>query len=288
MEQFLKRFGAIFTLAILLMATANTGITAAAYEPDYSEGNDVATADDGMVVSAHPLATETGYDILNQGGNAVDAAIAMQYVLTVAEPMMSGIGGGGFMMVYDGESGETSIINSRERAPGGADPEMFLGEDGEPVPFEERVRSGKSVGVPGTLRGLEEAHATWGTLQMTELIAPAISIAEEGFVIDDFLANQIADNSEKLQATAAGEVFFNEEEPLAEGDVLIQEDLAKTLNLIKNNGTDIFYNGEIAEATAEVVQEFGGTMTPDDLAAYEVALDEPIWGQFNGDRKSVV
>ncbi len=282
MRQFLKRFGTILTLAVLYTATANPGVIAAAYDPDYGEKNDVATADNGMIVSAHPLATETGYDILSRGGNAVDAAIAMQYVLTVAEPMMSGIGGGGFMMVYDAESGETSIINSRERAPDGADPEMFLGEDGEPMPFEERVRSGKSVGVPGTLRGLEEAHATWGTLQMTELIDPAISIAEEGFAIDDFLANQIADNAEKLQRTAASDVLFNGEQPLAEGDVLVQEDLAKTLNSIKNNGIDTFYNGEIAKATAGAVEEFGGSMTAEDLSAYEVALDEPIWGQFNG------
>lgn len=136
MKQFLKRFGTILTLALLLMSTANPAVSGAAYEPDYTEENDVATAHEGMVVSAHPLASEAGYDVLAKGGNAMDAAIAMQYVLTVAEPMMSGIGGGGFMMVYEGQTGETSIINSRERAPGGADSEMFLDDEGEALPFE--------------------------------------------------------------------------------------------------------------------------------------------------------
>lgn len=282
MKQFLKRFGTILTLALLLMSTANPAVSGAAYEPDYTEENDVATAHEGMVVSAHPLASEAGYDVLAKGGNAMDAAIAMQYVLTVAEPMMSGIGGGGFMMVYEGQTGETSIINSRERAPGGADSEMFLDDEGEALPFEERVRSGKSVGVPGTLRGLEEAHESWGTIDMAELIAPAVSLAEEGFAIDDFLANQIADNADKLQATAASEVFFNEQEPLVEGDVLVQKDLAKTLSLIRDNGIDYFYNSEISEAAANAVQEFGGSMTAEDLSNYEVTWDEPIWGEFNG------
>lgn len=160
MKNFLKRLAAVISLSLLIFSAGIPIVSAEAFDPDYSEDNDVAAADEGMVVSAHPLASETGYDILAHGGNAMDAAIAMQYVLTVAEPMMSGIGGGGFMMVYDGETGETSVINSRERAPAGADREMFLDEDGEALPFEERVRSGKSVGVPGTLRGLEAAHET--------------------------------------------------------------------------------------------------------------------------------
>lgn len=282
MKNFLKRLAAVISLSLLIFSAGIPIVSAEAFDPDYSEDNDVAAADEGMVVSAHPLASETGYDILANGGNAMDAAIAMQYVLTVAEPMMSGIGGGGFMMVYDGETGETSVINSRERAPAGADTEMFLDEDGEALPFEERVRSGKSVGVPGTLRGLEAAHETWGTVDMSALIAPAISIAEEGFMIDDFLSAQISDNAEKLQATAAAEVFFNDAEPLAEGDVLVQEDLAKTLNLIKDNGIDYFYNSEISKAAADAVQEFGGSMTPEDLSNYEITLDEPIWGEFNG------
>src|SRR5699024_11990022 len=143
MKNFLKHLAAVISLSLLIFSAGISVVSAEAFDPDYSEDNDVAAADEGMVVSAHPLASETGYDILANGGNAMDAAIAMQYVLTVAEHMMSCMGVGGFLMVYDGETGETSVINSRERAPAGADTEMFLDEDGEALPCEERVRSGK-------------------------------------------------------------------------------------------------------------------------------------------------
>lgn len=282
MKHFLNRLGVVFRLSLLIFATANPITLAQDYDPDYGEENDAAIADDGMVVSAHPLASEAGYEVLEQGGNAIDAAIAMQYVLTVTEPMMSGIGGGGFMMVYDGATGETSIINSRERAPEGADPEMFLDEDGEPMEFEETVRHGNAIGVPGTLQGLETAHAEWGTLSMEELINPAISIAENGFPIDDFLADMIEESEEKLSRSAASEVFFKDGEPMVEGEMLVQEDLANTLTLIRDNGTEYFYNSEITEATADVVQEFGGSMTAEDIANYDVTIEEPVWGEFNG------
>ncbi len=253
------------------------------YTPDYSEANIEATGDNGMVVSAHPLASQVGLEVLENGGNAIDAAIAMQFALTVVEPMMSGIGGGGFMMVYDAETGETTIVNSRERAPAGADPEMFLDEDGEPLPFQERVMSGNSVGVPGTLRGLETAHEMWGTVDFSELIEPAIYLAENGFPIDDYLSEMIESSSEKLLASPGSEaIFFVDGEPLAEGDMLVQADLSATLQMISDEGADVYFNGDIAEAIAATVQEFGGTMTADDLANYDVTVDEPIWGQYKG------
>lgn len=282
MKQFLSRFGVIFSLSLLIFAAANPITLADTYNPDYGEGNDTDTAEEGMVVSAHPLASEVGNNVLENGGNAIDAAIAMQFTLTVVEPMMSGIGGGGFLMVYEGDTGETSIINSRERAPAGADPEMFLDGEGEEMPFEDRVRHGNSVGVPGTLQGLEAAYSKWGTLPMEDLINPAISIAEEGFPIDEFMADMIVESEEKLSQTAASEVFFNDGEPLTEGDMLVQNDLAKTLSMIRDNGVDYFYNSEISEATANVVQEFEGSMTSEDLANYEVTIDEPVWGEYNG------
>ena len=151
MKSFLSRFSMIFAVTLLTVVTLSQGVLASSFEPDYGTENNIATGNDGMVVSAHPLASEVGLDILNSGGNAIDAAIAMQYALTVTEPMMSGIGGGGFMMVYDAATGETKIINSRERAPAGADPEMFLNDDGEPMEFQDRVIHGNSVGVPLSL-----------------------------------------------------------------------------------------------------------------------------------------
>ncbi len=280
MKSFLSRSSMILGVLLLTVVTLSQGVFAASFEPDYGVENNTATGNDGMVVSAHPLASEVGLDILNSGGNAVDAAIAMQFALNVTEPMMSGIGGGGFMMVYDAATGETTIINSRERAPAGADPEMFLDDNGEPMEFEDRVIHGNSVGVPGTLDGLYTSHNMWGTMAMQDLIAPSIALAEEGFPIDDFLAGEIEASAEKLERSAAGDVFFNDGAPLAEGDMLVQSDFANTLSMISQHGPDVFYNGEIAEAIADTVQEFGGSLAVEDMQNYGVTVDEPVWGQY--------
>ena len=125
MKQFLVRSSLMFGVLLMIVATLSQGILAADYEADYGTENNVAEANGGMVVSAHPLASEVGLDILESDGNAIDAAIAMQFTLNVVEPMMSGMGGGGFMVVHDGATGETTIVNSRERAPAGATPDMF-------------------------------------------------------------------------------------------------------------------------------------------------------------------
>ncbi|MDV2684468.1 gamma-glutamyltransferase [Alkalihalophilus lindianensis] len=242
----------------------------------------VAVDKDGMVSTSHPLASQIGVDVLKKGGNAMDAAIAVQFALNVVEPMMSGIGGGGFMMVYEAETGETTIVNSRERAPAGVDPEMFLTDRGSIIPFQERVRHGNSVGVPGTLKGLEKAHELWGTVPFKQLVTPAFQLAQNGFSVDRQLALQIENNKEKLALTAASDVYLPKGEPLVEGDWLIQRDLAKTLRLIRSHGSKVFYNGEIGEALAETVQEFGGSMTIDDLRDYNVTIDEPVWGEYKG------
>lgn len=467
----------------------NTG-----YEPENPGIKDEQTAegDLGMVVSAQPLASKVGADVLRNGGNAVDAAVAIQFALNVAEPMMSGIGGGGFLMYYDAATEDISVINSRERAPGGATPDMFIdqtekvtgegtfllganelkpdgqkqfhieevmvndldeedsrepafyynfegnsgeswsqnhfhlnergttftidetggqilfdapagnnktsfgqatalmeqvenseltmrfrtddpGEDrrlrlwlradefkstsstyvkngygieidtntnevkliqakdssnstlgtfkfdttsdwqslrfrvdgnalkvrlwqgkeepeawdidtiaGKVMPFSERVQSGKSVGVPGTLKGLETALSNWGTMPMDELIQPAIDMAEDGIEVNWVLANAIAGNAGKLARSAAGDVFLQDGKPLEEGDLLVQKDLAKTFKLIAEQGSDVFYNGEVSEALADVVQEFDGSITTEDLSKYDVTEDEPVWGDYLG------
>ncbi|MEK5067058.1 gamma-glutamyltransferase [Sporosarcina sp. FSL K6-1508] len=267
---------------LLLVGTLPSSVLAKELDMDYKNSKQVATGLDGMVATAHPLASQIGADVLRNGGNAIDAAVAIQFALNVTEPMMSGIGGGGFLMYYDADKEETSIINSRERAPAGATPDMFLDEKGEPIPFGERATGGKAVGVPGTLKGLEEALERWGTRSMDELIDPAIQLASEGFPIDIVLADAIADNKEVLNKTAAGIVFAPNGKPLKEGDKLVQKDLAKTFKLIKSGGTDAFYKGEIAKAVAGVVQKYEGSMTADDIAAYDVRIDKPIWGDYKG------
>ncbi|MCG3088240.1 gamma-glutamyltransferase [Sporosarcina cyprini] len=258
------------------------GAFAKEWDMSYDNLRQVAIGTDGMVTTAHPLATQIGADVLKNGGNAVDAAVAIQFALNVTEPMMSGIGGGGFLMYYDAESGETQILNSRERAPAGATPDMFLDDKGNAIPFAERATGGKAVGVPGTLKGLEEALARWGTMSMEELIDPSIQLAEDGFPIDSVLAQAIEDNKAMLYRTAAGNVFVPNGNPLREGDLLVQKDLAKAFTLIKKEGTDAFYKGDIAKAIADVVQQYGGSLTVEDLAAYDVTMDKPIWGEYKG------
>ncbi|WP_374058379.1 gamma-glutamyltransferase [Bacillus aquiflavi] len=248
----------------------------------YDKYSQVDVGKDGMVATAHPLASEIGADVLRKGGNAVDAAVAIQFALNVVEPMMSGIGGGGFMMVYDNETKKTTIINSRERAPAGATPDMFLDKNGKPIPFSIRSTGGSAVGVPGTLKGLEEALHIWGTRPLEKLITPAIKLADKGFPIDSVLANAIKDHRDKLSQTAAKDVFLPNGKPLEEGDILVQKDLAKTFKLIRSKGTDAFYHGEIATAIAETVQNFGGSMTKEDLRNYNTTIDEPIWGEYKG------
>lgn len=277
----MKRRLSVFLIAILF--AGGFPVSTEAKKPEKKEEySQVDVGRDGMVTTAHPLASKIGADVLKKGGNAIDAAVAIQYALNVTEPMMSGIGGGGFMMVYDGKTEETTIINSRERAPAGAAPDMFLDENGVPIPFSERYKGGTAVGVPGTLKGLETALGMWGTRSMKELISPSIQLAEKGFKIDSVLAAAISDNADTLSATAAKDVFLPKGTPLKEGDKLVQKDLAKTFKLIRSKGTDAFYKGEIGQALAGTVQDFGGSMTPDDLKRYNVTIDEPIWGEYQG------
>ncbi len=239
----------------------------------------VATGEDGMVVSVSPAASEVGARVLRDGGNAVDAAVAVQFALNVTQPHSSGIGGGGFMLYYDAAEDSVEIVNSRERAPAGATPDMFL-DDGEPIPFDERHTHGRAVGVPGTASGLRRATERYGSRSIQELIDPAIDLAESTEV-DAVLAEEIAANEWKLN-DAAREVFLDDGEPLAEGETLSQPDLADTLRLMRDRGIREFYEGEIAEAIAETVREEGGSMAFSDLCRYEATIDEPVQGCYRG------
>ncbi|SDI41451.1 gamma-glutamyltransferase [Alteribacillus bidgolensis] len=247
-----------------------------------TETEEVAEGTDGMVSTSHPLATEIGAEILKKGGNAVDASVAVQFALNVVEPYMSGIGGGGFMMVYDADTEDISIINSRERAPEGAKPDMFLDEDGKIIPFSVRSTSGDAVGVPGTLKGLEEALDKWGTRPIQQLITPAVKLAEKGFEVDRQLVQAIEENEGKLSKSAAADVFLPDGKPLEEGTIFKQEDLAHTLKLIRSDGSDVLYDGKIGKALAETVQDFEGSMAEKDLQNYDVTVDDAVYGDYKG------
>ncbi|WP_134668665.1 gamma-glutamyltransferase family protein [Halorussus marinus] len=252
--------------------------------PRAMQAEEVATATsaEGMVSSVHPEATRVGTNVLEDGGNAVDAAVAVQFALNVVQPHGSGIGGGGFMLVYSADEDVTYAVDNRERAPVGADPEMFLGEDGEPIPFDQRHMSGQAVGVPGTLRAIDVALKRFGTRPLERLIQPAIDLASPGFreaTVDAYLAEVIAEEVDNFN-DAARSVFAPGGEPLEAGDSLLQPDLADTLELIRDEGVEAFYRGEIAEAIAETVQDTGGTMTTNDLAAYNVTMDHPEYVEY--------
>ena len=250
----------------------------------------LAAPNDGVVSASHPAAAAAGARMLAAGGNAVDAAVAMQFALNVVEPQSSGIGGGGFMMVHLARTGETFIVDSRERAPAKAAAGMFA-PDGLPMPFPLASTSGVSVGVPGTVRGVDTALKKWGTKRLAETIQPAIELAERGFRVNRFLAADIANDGGRTQIhpeTAA--IFRPKGVPLAEGDWLVQPELAKTLKLIASKGPDAFYRGPLARAivkaqrrTRDELGEAGrGRMTLADLAQYRVAIREPLVGHYRG------
>jgi gamma-glutamyltranspeptidase/glutathione hydrolase len=247
-------------------------------------------AHQGVVSVSHPLAAEAGARALERGGNAIDAAAAIHLVLNVVEPQFSGIGGGGFMKIHLASSGETFVIDSRERAPAAATPDMFA-PGGVALSFFAASTSGLSVGVPGTLMGVDTALRRWGTQSLAEALAPAIEIAEQGFRINRFLAGNIANDGGRtsLQPETAA-IFRPGGVPLIEGDLLVQPDLAKTFKLIAAQGIGVFYTGEIAEAIVEAQKRTNtpvpadgvGRMTLADLAAYQVAIRQPITVDYRG------
>ncbi|WP_375088617.1 gamma-glutamyltransferase [Peribacillus sp. RS7] len=237
----------------------------------------------GIVSVSHPLAAEAGIKILKQGGNAVDAAAAIQLSLNVVEPMMSGIGGGGFIMIYNKKENKITMIDSREMAPQNVTPELFLDEKGKPIPFSKRHTSGKAVAVPGTLKGMETALDKYGTLKLSQVMGPAIKQAENGVKVNWATAQYIGENVKKLENNqAAANVFVPNGKPLEEGDTLVQPDLAKTLKLIKKQGSNVFYKGEIGDALTKEVQKREGTMTTEDLENYVVKEREPIRSEYRG------
>jgi gamma-glutamyltranspeptidase/glutathione hydrolase len=221
------------------------------------------------VAAANPLATDAGYQIIQAGGSAVDAAIAVQMVLTLVEPQSSGIGGGAFLLNWDGE--QVYAYNGRESAPAAADENHFLDESGEPMPFRDAVRSGKSVGVPGTIAMLKQAHERHGVLPWRDLFTPAITLAENGFKVSPRL-NQLLAGDESFRQDAIASQFYydenNEARPV--GYELKNPALAEILRLVANQGIDAFYQSEVAEDIVERVRSHQrpGNMAVEDVNNY--------------------
>jgi len=237
----------------------------------------------GMVAAPEARAAEVGVSVLRDGGNAVDAAIAMAFALAATYPRAGNLAGGGFLL-YRSPDGGHYALDFREVAPKALTPEMFLGEDGRPDPKKSRT-GGLAVGVPGTVAGLAGAHARWGTLPWARLVAPAIRLAEEGTTVTALSASTYAEENARLAADpAARAVFTRDGAPLPEGHRLVQKDLAATLRLIASDKGDGFYRGRLAQAIVDTVKAAGGVMTLEDLAAYKIVRREPLQGSYRGVR----
>jgi len=238
----------------------------------------------GMVSSQEERATRIGVEVLRRGGNAVDAAVAVGFALAVTLPRAGNLGGGGFMLVHLSARNETVAIDYRETAPAAASAGMFLTAAGEPDRAAS-TRGGKAVGVPGTVRGLAEAHRLYGSgkLTLADLIAPAERLAREGIPVESGLADSLPRASGLLgQWPSSRAVFFADGQVLGRGATLVQADLAATLRAVAGAGADAFYTGPIAQRIAAAVQGAGGVMSADDLAAYRIAIRTPVRGTYRG------
>ncbi|GGL94339.1 gamma-glutamyltransferase [Pseudooceanicola nanhaiensis] len=231
-------------------------------------------AQEWMIAAANPLAVEAGAKVLEAGGSAADAMIAVQSVLGLVEPQSSGLGGGAFLVWYDAESGALTTLDGRETAPLDATPQLFQDGSGQPLGFFDAVVGGRSVGTPGTPRLQEEAHRRWGRANWGSLFADAITLAEDGFTVSPRLAALVAEDPERLQRfpeTAA--YFFPEGTAIAAGDRLTNPAYADTLRQIAARGADAFYTGPIAEDIVARVRGADGNpgvLSTLDLALYQV------------------
>ena len=237
-----------------------------------------------MVVSGNVLASQAGMAILRRGGNAVDAAIAVQMVLTLVEPQSSGIGGGGFLLLYNGTTGKLLSYDGRETAPGKARSDRFLNAAGKPLEFFDAVVGGKSVGVPGVVRMLEMVHREEGKLPWRELFQPAIELAENGFPISPRLY-QLLSREKYLQRFSNSRNYFYlaNGQPKPVGSKLINQPLAEVLRAIANRGANAFYQGEIAQDIVKTVNRSPvnpGDLTLADLANYQAKKRDPVCGLY--------
>lgn len=226
-----------------------------------------------MVTSAHPLASDAGLDMLRRGGNAVDAAVAAAFAIGVAEPMMSGIGGSGSMLIWDEDSERAEYLDFYGSAPLGLDPPNA----------DVRGDPSRLVAVPGAVRGLLDAHDRFGRLSRQDVLAPAIGLASDGFPVSPLLARTIVDDSAKLTRPGrAQELFWPEMRPLAAGERLVQPELAATLRRISERGAPGFHEGVVAEEIVAVLRDGGNPITLDDLAGYEPTWRRPVCGMYRG------
>jgi gamma-glutamyltranspeptidase/glutathione hydrolase len=228
-----------------------------------------------MVVSEKKLASQVGIDILKAGGNAIDAAVAVGYALAVVDPCCGNIGGGGFMTIHLA-NGKNIFLNFREKAPLAAKKNMFLDEKGNVMPGKTTYGY-LAVAVPGTVLGLDSVLKRYGTLSRAKVMAPAIKLAREGFIVTAFDVKLFTKYAKQFREQASvAKIFLKNGQPYQVGDRLIQTDLAKTLTLISQFGSNVFYKGQIADAVVKASKADGGMLTKKDFADYQVEESLPL------------
>ncbi|MBP7243029.1 gamma-glutamyltransferase [Amaricoccus sp.] len=240
-----------------------------------------AEGENGMIVTAQHLATDVGIEVLRAGGNAVDAAVAVGYALAVTYPTAGNLGGGGFMTIRLAD-GTTTFLDFRERAPQAATRDMYLNDKGEPVPGAS-TDTYLAVGVPGSVAGFEMAREKYGTKSRAELIAPALGLARDGFVLEQGDIESFTEGNDMMaQDPAAAKIFLKDGEPLPLGSTLVQADLAKTLQAISDGGADAFYKGETADLIVKASEANGGILAKADFEAYKVRELDPVECDYRG------
>ena len=232
-----------------------------------------------MVGAQEPLAADVGVQVLKDGGNAVDAAVAVGFALAVTHPYAGNLGGGGFMLIRFA-GGRSTFIDFRERAPGKASRNMYLDAAGKPT--RESLDGWKSAGVPGTVRGFEMAHRKYGSRKWGELVEPAIALAERGFPVSYALAESLKSARNLSQDPESRRIFLKNGTYWAPGDTLTQPELARTLSRIAQNGVNEFYQGQTAQTFSESMARKGGLITLSDLKNYVAVERAPLTGTYRG------
>ncbi len=284
----MKRLLTSVALASLLAACATAPAPFVYTAPVQPESPSGYTAKPGWatkkfaVAAANPLATDAGLQVLRAGGSAIDAAVAVQMVLTLVEPQSSGIGGGAFML--HSTSSKVEAFDGRETAPAGVDENLFIGADGKPMAFFDGVVGGRAVGVPGVVKMLEAAHKQYGKLPWAQLFIPAITLAESGFKVSPRLAMQLKNDAHLKKDPAAAAYYFEADgSSLAAGKLLKNPALADVLRQIAAKGSGAMHEGSVAQAMVKKVQGHPtnpGKLSMSDLAGYQVKKREPICSDY--------
>ncbi len=238
--------------------------------------------ENGAVATAAPIATAVGVDVFTKGGNSFDVAVAVAFTLAVVHPEAGNIGGGGFALIHDGQSGSVRALDFRETAPASAHETMFL-DDSDEVIAGLSLNGAMACGVPGTVAGLYEMWRRYGSMPWEQLVGVAAVLADTGFIVDAYLARSLSDDREVLgRFVESANIFYPDGRTLKEGDRLLQPDLAKTLYVVAAEGRRGFYEGKVAERIVQCMARHGGLISAEDLKAYRTVWREPVHFDFDG------